>query len=77
MITTNTDLNRLIAEQDAPGIQFSDREMRIMDIALAAQKEAERLAVTFGNITQAIIASEQAGELGDSLRARLKTALAQ
>ncbi len=76
MITRNVNLNRLMAEQNAPSVRFSDREMRIMDIALAAQREADRLALTLGRVETAIEASEHHGELGDSLRARLRSALA-
>ena len=41
MITENQKLNSLIWEQNSPDGRFSEREIRIMDVAFNAQREAE------------------------------------
>ena len=50
MKTENHKLNLLIQEQNAPGVRFSEREMRIMDVAIDAQCEAEELLTALSNL---------------------------
>jgi hypothetical protein len=48
MITLSVNLSRLIEQQNSPDAPFSERENQIMRIAVAAQREADQLAIALG-----------------------------